>query len=389
MTRLHIHIGHHFFGAGNLGDDLMVAGFLEAVRQYQPEVRLTCAVAQGLSSQRLRFPEIEWLPYDNHVRRECVQACDIWLGLGDSPFQSEVSHWLLDHLLVEGQWCQQYDKPMYFLGVGVNDARALKLPQTRRIVGQAEHIWTRDAASAQALVELGGWDKVSLGADLAHLYLQQYPFAESWAGSLGFVLNFEYSEAFSAQALYDTLDGLPDWHAWWLAQEVRPIPGAEMALFASLAPEYQQHLDVRVPHYETGRLPELVSTWGVPEVLVTSRYHGALLGAWMGCRVLAVTRNRKVEGAVSQLGLSRLPDFTSATDMIAGVQTCAPVARTTLYALAELASLACDSFFTACRYTARAKKRTIPSLPRRALRKLRSVGRRVTSSASRTVNQQK
>ena len=28
---LRLHIGHHFFGAGNVGDDLMLAGFLVGI----------------------------------------------------------------------------------------------------------------------------------------------------------------------------------------------------------------------------------------------------------------------------------------------------------------------------------------------------------------------
>jgi hypothetical protein len=125
MTKVHIHIGHHFFGAGNVGDDLMVAGFLCAVRGHQPGLRLTCAIEHRRLSQALRFPEIEWLPYDMALRRQCVQACDVWLGLGDSPFQSEVSTWLLDHLVEEVGLCEEFGKPMYFLGVGVNDTKAL------------------------------------------------------------------------------------------------------------------------------------------------------------------------------------------------------------------------------------------------------------------------
>ena len=33
---MRIHLGHHFYGAGNLGDDLMLEGFLRALEEQEP-----------------------------------------------------------------------------------------------------------------------------------------------------------------------------------------------------------------------------------------------------------------------------------------------------------------------------------------------------------------
>jgi polysaccharide pyruvyl transferase WcaK-like protein len=368
---LHIHIGHHFFGAGNLGDDLMVAGFLRAVEQFMPGVRLTCCCAHDLESQRLRFPAVEWLAYERALRERCIEECDVWLGLGDSPFQTEVGAWLLDHLVEDLAICRRYSRPAFFLGVGVNDARALSMPQTQAIVKATRHIWARDRNSAAALANLCGWQRVSAGADLAHIYLRQYPFGEIADGALAFALNFENPEAFSEQALREVLDATPDWRHVWLAQEVRRLPGAEMQIFDSLPPAYQGRLDLRVPNYAQASCEALLAAWGSPAVIVTSRYHGALAGAWMGSRVLAVARNAKVGGAVSQLGLSTVSSFAAAGPVLEGIQSSGRAARTTLNALADLADLCCRSFFQACHSLER-NRRWNGSLAGRALAKVGS-----------------
>src|ERR1044071_3659612 len=83
-----IHLGHHFYGAGNLGDDFMLAGFLGAMRTLAPSASFTCCVPFALEPLRTRFPSIEWQVYDEAVRARCIAQCDVWLGLGGSPFQS-------------------------------------------------------------------------------------------------------------------------------------------------------------------------------------------------------------------------------------------------------------------------------------------------------------
>src|ERR1044071_5657534 len=69
-----IHLGHHFYGAGNLGDDFMLAGFLAAMRTLAPETTFSCCVPFALEPLRQRFPEIAWLGYDDATRERCIAA---------------------------------------------------------------------------------------------------------------------------------------------------------------------------------------------------------------------------------------------------------------------------------------------------------------------------
>ena len=153
MSKLRVHIGHHFFGSGNLGDDLMLAGFLEAARPaFLARATLTCCIPHERACQRRRFPEIEWLPYDEVTRAACIRRADVWLGLGDTPFQAIGGHtWFLDHLCQEAAWCRSTRVPMYYLGVGVNEREVVDFPQMRGLIDQAEHLWMRDDDSVEML----------------------------------------------------------------------------------------------------------------------------------------------------------------------------------------------------------------------------------------------
>lgn len=335
MSKLRIHLGHHFFGAGNLGDDLMLGGFLEAAGRE--DVTLTCCIPHEPASQRLRFPRVEWLPYDDATRAGAIARCDVWLGLGDTPFQLAVGRWFLDHLHGEAAWCRQHRKPMFYLGVGVNEREVIDEPGMRVLLGQAQKIWTRDAESAAILREIAGEEKVSAGADLAHLALAKIDFKAPAPGTVGLLLNFEDPAQFQIGQIAALIEAFSPGEISWLVQETRPLPGAERTLHAQLphAPP------IRAADYAGSKtVAELVAPWGVPERLVTSRYHGALVGAWMGSRTAVFARNAKVAAGARQLGLP-IADDLSELSQTPG----APTPRTLLQALVELARGACDAFF--------------------------------------------
>jgi polysaccharide pyruvyl transferase WcaK-like protein len=120
-----IHLGHHFYGAGNLGDDFMLAGFLAALRRHAGGAALTACVPFDREPLQRRFPAVTWLPCDEASRDRAIAGCEVWLGLGGSPLQHAQSRWFLDHLLGETHRCTAARKPMFFLGVGVQSAGEL------------------------------------------------------------------------------------------------------------------------------------------------------------------------------------------------------------------------------------------------------------------------
>jgi hypothetical protein len=341
-----IHLGHHFFGAGNLGDDFMLAGFLRALAACGP-VELTGCVPHPLPPLNSRFPEVRWLPYDRATRRGCIAACDIWLGLGGSPFQSEVSGWFADHLGEEAADCASARKPMYFLGVGGQDPQAYAVPALRRAAEQAVQIWTRDARTAEALRGFLPSPLVRDGADLAHLYFAACPPPPAAAGRVATALNFDYLGWPGLEAAAAALAELPARERIWLAQESRPLPGAEQWLFAQLPAAIQRAWQLRVVGHPGEPLPAALAAWPSAEWLLTSRFHATLAGAWAGSRAVVIASNEKLRGAAEECGYPSVAPGVSGAEISAALSTAPVPSPARLAARAAAAQGACAEFFAA------------------------------------------
>jgi polysaccharide pyruvyl transferase WcaK-like protein len=346
---LSIHIGHHFFGAGNVGDDLMLAGFLRTV----PETyrgKLTCCVPFDRSALALRFPEVEWLPYDDGSRNRAIRSCQVWLGLGGSPFQSAVSRWFVDHLAQEARLCEQAGKPMYFLGVGGQDPAAFEVPEIQSICRQARTVWTRDQATADRVAKIGGSAKVA--ADLAHVHLAAVPPPAARSGRLTAVLNFDFADWPGLPAFLKGFDALNAGERVWAAQESRELPGAERWLHARLsAPEQALW---RLQPIERGSVADSLSAWPTGEWQISSRYHATLVAAWAGSKTVVLATNEKLRGAASEtrFPLVEMNAGRHASEIASQVirlfqEPPPPHSRDHLQRHAALAAKACAEFFAA------------------------------------------
>ncbi|MDD3179155.1 MAG: hypothetical protein PHQ04_02260 [Opitutaceae bacterium] len=339
-----IHIGHHFFGAGNLGDDFMLAGFLAAMRPWKDQMRLTCCVPHALEPLRRRFPEIDWLPYDEPTRRSCIEQCDVWLGLGGSPFQCAVSRWFIDHLIAEAHQCARAHKPMFFLGVGGQDSAAYALPEVRAVCAQAEIVWPRDADTAEKLSRALPGGRIRLGADLAHLFFAQHSPPVAAAGRLTAVLNFDYADWPGLPAALAALERLPATERVWLAQESRRLPGAEQELFDQLPPSAQGRWRLQVADSRAATPEESLARWPSGEWLLSARYHATLAGAWAGSRAVVIATNEKLRGAAIDCGYLTLEPSARETALAEKLQRSNPPPRTQLAQFASKARQACVDF---------------------------------------------
>lgn len=323
----------------------MVAGFLQAIRDAGMRFRLTCSIPHNLSSQRHRFPEIEWLDYTPAIRQQCITECDIWLGLGDSPFQTDIGMWLVGHIVQELYLCRALNKPMYFLGVGANNADAFINPHVRTIIDYASHIWTRDEQTAAYISAASSTAGVTGGTDLANIYLSRHDFPAVEPGTIAFLLHFEKESLFDVNALSKVMDNTSSFEHRWLLQEVRPIPGSESKTLDLLPADYRKQMDIRIPDYANGSTDELFGCWGAPEVLITSRYHGALIGAALGSRVIAIRRNDKIKGIAEQLGLMELESFRDPDAILDAISNSSSLIPDRVSSLATISRSNCASFF--------------------------------------------
>jgi polysaccharide pyruvyl transferase WcaK-like protein len=338
-----IHLGHHFYGAGNLGDDFMVAGFLAAMRRLAPRATFTCCVPFALEPLRHRFPAIEWLPHDDAHRERCIAACNAWLGLGGSPFQSAQSRWFIDHLVGEAALCAKAGKKMFFLGVGVQTAAELALADVRNLCAQAAGIWTRDPESAKFLGALPVPPvRLKSAADLAHVFFRDVPPPAATAGRLTVVANFDYAAWAGEAEFLRAATALPATERVWLAQESRDLPGAERALHAALPDTERTRWHLVIPDEPGAPLNDALARWPSGEWLVTSRYHAALAGAWARSKIVVISTNEKLRAAARELSaplLSPSADHAAVAHALAAATPAHPP-----HASADLAFAACEDF---------------------------------------------
>jgi len=342
---MRIHLGHHFYGAGNLGDDFMLAGFLAALRVSAPEARLTCCVPFAREPLARRFPEIEWLAYDETTRTRAWEECDVWLGLGGSPFQSAQSRWFVDHLVEEAAGCERYERPMFFLGVGVQTATELENREVQRVCGKAAGIWTRDEASAERIGAMAAAPPVAAAADLAHIYFRGTRPPAAAKGRLTLVANFDYGSWESQGAGLRALEGMAATEWVWLAQETRELAGAERALWGGLTVAEQKRWRLVVPERAGEALPEVMAGWPSGEWLVTARYHAAIAGAWAGSKIVILATNEKLRGVAKELGVALVDLRAEGSSLAAAVAAAEIVGKP--QARAEVAQAAVAAFVQA------------------------------------------
>jgi len=343
----------------------MLAGFLCAIKARGQKYRITCCLPHNLDSMRLRFPEIEWFLMNPGVREALIANADVWLGLGDTPFQSHAGTWLLDHIVEDLAICNRYGTPVYFLGVGAEGPEACRLPQTGRVLEQAQHLWTRDQQSATLLGHAaGGLDRITSAADLAHIYFDSLPAPADGPlpGSVGLVIHVERTEQLNVAELARFLSLHQGSQIRWIAQEVRSLQVSEVCLWEKFAPGLRARLVPAIPDYQKGSLESFLALYSRLPVLLSTRYHSALAAAWRGIAVSVYARSQKLDGFVRQFGCATCESLTTAEKIAEGLARAKPINSAALRAAAQTAQTACDDFFREIAELRPARKISIANL---------------------------
>jgi|GEM_PF-1023641 len=348
MTAARIFLSNDYFGAGNFGDDLSLAGFVTAAAHH-PDVEITACTAHDLTAVQRRFPRIRWLPGGDAIRDDALRAADVWLALGDTPFQLDSGPWLLDHNDRGRQRCAALGKPMYLLGVGCESTAAAADPRSAALLAAAERVWTRDALSAATLRPFIDASRLSAGADIAHLaFADDATAPDPEPGVVGLLLAFERREQFDPHELALFVAGRPHGRTRWLVQEARALPFLERWILTHLAPDAQDRLSVMDTRYASSSIEDYLRAFGSPAVTITSRYHGAVVAAWHGSKILVVSRSAKLLGVAEELGLPHIDRADSRAALEAAAAAAVSVSRERLHEIRLRARTMCDAFFDEC-----------------------------------------
>ena len=313
---MHAKLGFDFYGLGNAGDDLMLAGFLDIWRCRKPLFAVVSKSQQKILERR--FPEIMWLTSNDQQ-----PSYDLWLGVGDTPIQVLSGPWFLEYLERELVGPFSRNIPVIFVGIGVEREATQQKARFHEILKRVHYISTRDEKSAECLIEEFGVDgnRVIVGDDLANIYLSRSVgrcYTDE-ARSLDLAVNYfsENASRFQWWAVHRWLqDCSLTRSVAVLANECRLLPGSEARRYAELAwlctlRRPLEPLPLLMPNRWATRVGDLVSHLSPIHTVMSSRFHCLLAAAWAGCKVVALSRSSKIEMLRSRLGLAEVcPPFT-------------------------------------------------------------------------------
>lgn len=339
-----VHIGHHFYGAGNIGDDLMLAGFLACLKHFKELPTLTCSIPFDRSIQQARYPEITWLPYDRSSRELAIRNCSVWLGLGGSTFETDTGDWMLEHMRQELELCKKYRKPMFFLSVGVNNNDALQHPCYHEVLDYAECFWTRGEAAYATLLEAFPADKFHVGGDLSNLFLSGVKWPEPRVNSLGWIIHVDNQALIDTSTLAGLIERMDGMEQFWLVQEIRKLDGSELFYYDRLRGHHDMPLCV--PDYAAASTELLLQNWPACSLVITSRFHGTLISAWRGVPLVVLERNDKLKGIASALGCASIRELKCIDSCMHAIELARPVERRILEQHTELAWRSCAEWLT-------------------------------------------
>ena len=311
MTSLFF-LGFDFYGAGNIGDDLMLKGFLDTFGRHC-NGRFVCALPEDrITSQKLRFNQVDWLSVNEEQRGELASSCDCWLGVGGTPFQFSGGPWLLKR--IGRDFHDLPDTKKWMIGVGCEEEVLKEETSAKRITSEIEHIWTRDEKGRSLLVDSLGTpsERVTSGGDLAHIALKNIfsprepqSEGEETVGIVYYAENFTYNNEIALKKFVRRI--LNDRKVVFLANDVRVQKGFETAVYKKLFGGVRGLIGLRPslisPNYDTLDISSLVGHYSKIDTVMASRYHAILTAAWAGCRVVALDRSSKIRNLAIELDI--------------------------------------------------------------------------------------
>ncbi len=340
MVSPSLRIGFDFFGAGNVGDDLMLAGFLDLV-PVGVVIRGDLP-ADSIPPMRVRFPRVQWTP----LPAGKPDPGEVWIGAGGTPFQVLSGRGGLTRLQAALQ-THGFDSAL-MVGVGAEREAQSEKVLGRAIVSRLDYISTRDQMSGDLLVNTfdAAPATISVGSDLANVFLQRAS-ESSWKNTTRAVavgLNY-YAERFDLRTraalvrFFRTTSPRP---AVFLANELRPFRHAELALYLGHRRLWNFWnrdgvVPLVAPNYMAPQVDDLVAHLAQIGTVVAARYHCLLAAAWYGCKVCGIARSSKIEQLCKDLDIPSIRIPASAAALAAGVATARVVDRERLHNLATLA----------------------------------------------------
>lgn len=329
------------FGQRNPGDDALLAAFRAAL----PGARIAATAAdvhRPVEGVRL-VPSGSPAAVAAAVRRSdavVVGGGTVFKTL--PPHTRRAPHDLLRRALLLTWTARAAGRPIALVGVGVGalDGRAARA-LARRVASAADLLVVRDAASAQALVEIGVPGPVRVGADAAWTL----PAATAGSPRDG-VLVVVSHQAGGDAVVRSTAEGLAA-----LGLPARLVPwqvGGGGRDDLDVARTLRRELAARgldaplLP--PPADLDEAAAQAAAARVVVTARFHGIVAAAFAGTPSVAVDHERKLGAVSAALGQPSVRPVAPAEDLAQAVRAALARGPATPAAVARQRALAEDGF---------------------------------------------
>lgn len=309
-TTRSVYVGFDFWGHGNIGDDLMIAGFQKALSSYQGvQFKTHIATSYFMESQKIRFPNISWyreLPDNSQDKAAGIHST--WVGPGATPFQLTCGDYVLKYWLEQLPFIKTFDRKC-LVNVGAEQEIEPEKERFSLIANSFDKISTRDQHSADILTKMLGLpgSKVYSGSDLANIILADYVDKNRSSKK-----KFNLGVIIAGDTLSDEdIAGVKDFLVtrWrptaFIAGDMREIERHECYIYKQMIADLgwwtKRKLVLSVPDYINGDLRTLLSPIDDCSTIISSRYHGLLIAAWMGCKVAAIARSSKIPPLAKEL----------------------------------------------------------------------------------------
>lgn len=308
-----IFLSFDFYGAGNIGDDLMLDGFLKALKNNDYE--FYCSIPRNSLHQQIRFPKINFVEFGK--RSEAAKQCSVWAGVGDTPVQVKSGDWFLQKLFKDNELIRERKIKYYFIGVGAEREAVLQKDKFAKVIGCVDHFWTRDNTSTEILVNdlKIQSDKVTTSSDLANISLSKVFRPDikknKFRYDIGICYYDENTEEKNLTAIVLFLKKIKKRNKKILFSNDISRKGLyEYNLYKKMFTRIERvYNNIRIyqpDYFNTSKIYELVRHYPECETVMSSRYHSILTAAWAGCRVIALERSSKVSALAEELCISEV-----------------------------------------------------------------------------------
>lgn len=311
-----------FYGAGNTGDEATLQGFARLLQMTDAKLKATLVSQNARHTARVE-PHFRYIQDRGHRdlrHRIANHAAHGYVFAGGTPIQDSLGGWPLDAIVPMVQAAARWQKPVAFVGVGVETiAQHEYRAKFRDVIAPNVVHWTvRSANDRDRLLDLVVPEsRITVAADMAWL-LPRSDLAygrktlgdrvETGRPLIAVNLNAEASVLERAPGLYATLaaalDRIIDAHnarVVFLFNEIREGPSYDMAT-AEQVRRLMNRADAAFALPNDYFSPaEMMSIIGACALAISTRYHFCMFAALQGVPFVALERSDKISDFCADL----------------------------------------------------------------------------------------